>query len=331
MLNCPVHVPALPRLRTICVDEHATDPLSLECRAGKPRVRQSTALLSLAAPGVSLLEVGAHIGLFALVFAAAGRRVLAVEASPQNFGLLSASARENAFDTLDVQNFAASDREGSLKFVQHGPYGFVTTDRTPDAGEVLEVPCVRLDDWQKTKSLSDRVLVKVDVEGHELHVLDGMREFLRERRLPPLFIESNAHCLNWDGATPEALRDRLLGLGYKIYLCRRAWLRPWSQSFALYPRDGSQLQGTTVENLLCVAPGDDRVILPAPRKALSEADFARELLRTARHSNVASQQAAARVLERLPAERRSEPGIAKVVNTLASNADPEVQRALKTL
>jgi FkbM family methyltransferase len=317
-------------LHTICVDERADDPLSRECRAGRPRVRQSLGLLSLAAPDLSLLELGAHIGLFALVFAASGRRVAAVEASPQNFELLRASARANGLGELDVHNLAVSDRDGVLEFHQHGPYGFVTTERTPDAGTALQVPCIRLDSWQPPVPISDRVLVKIDVEGHELHALDGMREFLKARRLPPLFIESNAHCLNWDRATPETLRDKLLGLGYRVYFCRRAWLRPWSRDFELYAWEPGQWQANTVENLLCVVPGDERVRLPAPR-TLTDAEFARELWRTARNDNPANQQAAARVLERLPHERRNDKRIARVVALLSNNPDPEVQRAVRTL
>lgn len=92
MLAYAVRNSPFRRLRTIYIDEQATDPISLECRSGRPRFQQARGLLSLAAADVTLLEIGAHIGLFALVFAASGRVVQAIEAAPGNAELLRASA-----------------------------------------------------------------------------------------------------------------------------------------------------------------------------------------------------------------------------------------------
>src|SRR5260370_34686004 len=54
--------------------------------------------LDLAPPSGVILDLGAHLGTFALAAAASGRRVIAVEASPRDVELLRESARANSVD-----------------------------------------------------------------------------------------------------------------------------------------------------------------------------------------------------------------------------------------
>jgi len=67
-----------------------------------------------------VVDLGAHVGVFALAAAAAGCRVLAVEASQANARLLEASAARNGFEHLRIVQAAASDQRRRLAFCPEG-------------------------------------------------------------------------------------------------------------------------------------------------------------------------------------------------------------------
>src|SRR5438270_48046 len=79
------------------------DPISCELarRVFPPLCRPAFELVEGLAPESGrVLDLGAHIGTFALAASASGRRVLAVEPAPRNLDLLNASRRANRFDRL---------------------------------------------------------------------------------------------------------------------------------------------------------------------------------------------------------------------------------------
>lgn len=269
MIPSPVRVRSLPRLRTICVDETSDDPLTRRCLEGRPGLREGLRLLSATAADVGLLDIGANIGLISLVFAARDRDVSAIEANPINAALLRESAVRNGFGRLRIHEMAVSDRTGTLEFASHGPFGHVISGASPGAAAVTRVPAMRLDDWPAAGEVSARVLVKMDIEGHEPAALRGMTRFLEERRFPPLFVESNAHCLPWFGESPQSLATVVEELGYAVHIVRSSRWPPWGHGMRLHPWNSGMHQTATVENLLCVRPGDDRVIVSPTRPGRS--------------------------------------------------------------
>jgi hypothetical protein len=94
-------------------------------------------LLDLVQPGDGVLDLGGHIGTFALAAAALGCRVVCVEAAPENVALLNASVARNGFDRMHVVWGAATDHEGTLRFLPHGPWGTIAN---PDVERVPAIP-----------------------------------------------------------------------------------------------------------------------------------------------------------------------------------------------
>jgi FkbM family methyltransferase len=130
-------------------------------------------------------EVGAHIGFFSLLAAGlvdGSGEVVAFEADPLNVGLIQEHFRRNSLAHARVVPMAVWSKAGTVSFtrgselsslnaggvLESSPWGFNT--------DVIEVEAIALDDYvQRHRPPS---LVKIDVEGAELHVLNGAKELI---------------------------------------------------------------------------------------------------------------------------------------------------------
>lgn len=137
------------------------------------------------------VDVGAATGWFSIPFALAGARVVAFEPNPSVFARLAANLALNAA-TIDARPCAASRVAGSATFMRNprvpltsGGSIEVATCARP---ERLEVETARLD--EALVDLSRVALIKIDVEGHEIAVLDGAASTIARDR-PHLVLEAN--------------------------------------------------------------------------------------------------------------------------------------------
>src|SRR5271165_6466052 len=70
-------------------------------------------------PGMVVLDIGAHVGFFTLMFARAvggNGAVFAFEPIPLTFAILKQNLALNGIDTVEAINVAASDHDGELEF-----------------------------------------------------------------------------------------------------------------------------------------------------------------------------------------------------------------------
>lgn len=135
------------------------------------------------------VDVGANCGLYTRRLARLSRRVHAFEPSEQMARLLRRTSARN----VSVHELALSDHEGDAElFIPQGEDGPVhglaslEARADPPAGLMsVHVPTARLD----AVIDQDVAFVKIDVEGHELHVLNGAVEIL-ERCQPVFLVEA---------------------------------------------------------------------------------------------------------------------------------------------
>lgn len=140
--------------------------------------------------GMRIADVGANLGYFALQEAkAVGPKgvVYAIEPIPQNFFLLKHSVALNNLENTQVYNMAIGDKDGSLDLFIGRASNWASAFKTPiNIDQKITVPCQRLDTFLKDKGKVD--LVRMDVEGYETKIVDGMEDTLKQKNLM-LFME----------------------------------------------------------------------------------------------------------------------------------------------
>jgi FkbM family methyltransferase len=164
-------------------------------------------------PGMTFLDVGAHIGYYTLIGArlvGESGRVFSFEPGGETRALLAANVSRNRFHNVQIRAEALSDTTGAVGFypsVEAGNYGVSSIVAPADGRPApVTVPSLSLDDF--VAGVGGRIdLLKMDVEGAEQQVIRGGQRFLSSPGAPPIIFE--AHSL-----APVA--DALRALGYRI-------------------------------------------------------------------------------------------------------------------
>ncbi len=172
------------------------------------------ALREFAGKAKSFIDVGANVGYYTVTMALLGLNVLAIEPLPSTASVLESNVRINGLKQVKIIRAAAWDREGELTIsVRDGLYGETAVARE-SGGEIRgrRIRAVRLDDI--SSDLEPPILIKVDAEGSEAHVIKGGRRTLE--RAVAMIIEVMDENL-------EIVRDLLddfnfIYLGGKYYL-----------------------------------------------------------------------------------------------------------------
>jgi FkbM family methyltransferase len=147
-------------------------------------------------PGLVLVDIGAWIGPLTLYAAAIGARCLAFEPDPVARSELVTNLALNPTlaGWVTVSECAVGARPGQVRL------GNITSEQGGDSMSSLlfaeaatgwEVPAVGLGEVLCGISPEDLGLVKIDVEGAEVEILDGAADYLARQR-PPLFISVHA-------------------------------------------------------------------------------------------------------------------------------------------
>jgi FkbM family methyltransferase len=150
-------------------------------------------LFSLARPNDVLLDVGANIGYISASFLhrIPGSEVIAVEPQTGIVGMLLGNNLRRYPDRYHIFPFALSEASGRASFlVSDGNLG---DGRLVETGD-YEITTRRGDDvLAKTEKID---LVKIDVQGHELHVLRSMQSTLERLKPRAILFEDDENQLS---------------------------------------------------------------------------------------------------------------------------------------
>lgn len=175
------------------------------------------AILHHISPGDCVWDIGANVGHYTRQFAqAVGNqgKVIAFEPSPRTVGTLIAATQD--LPMVAVQAVGLADKAGEMSFYLD-PTGSSTLDslRATDGATETKVPIRRGDDFLHQ---SPPNIIKIDVEGFEKEVIDGMKQTLSATSLRAVFVEVHFRALEQRGMeqAPADIAAALRDAGFNV-------------------------------------------------------------------------------------------------------------------
>lgn len=191
----------------------------------KPGVETFRAALKSLRPGDNVIDCGANVGDFTVLLAATGATVYAFEPDPVAFEALS--KRTAGMANVHLSDAAVSNQEGSAKLYFHEKRGvdaliastgssLVVSKTNINPVDYQEVRLIRLADF--VAALGSVKLMKMDIEGHEIEVLNDLIDSGQARKIEQSFVElhdrKNPHLSD----ETNRLRERIRKTGGKFDL-----------------------------------------------------------------------------------------------------------------
>jgi FkbM family methyltransferase len=143
-----------------------------------------------------VLDIGANIGYISMFCAKAvgkGGKIYAFEPERSNYAALQQHIGLNSFTNIYPQRLAATNFPTTLRlYLASDNHGAHSTIFNPDVltQEYEEVQGITLDSFVEEQNITKIALVKIDVEGAEYEVLQGMNVILQRQR-PVVVMEVN--------------------------------------------------------------------------------------------------------------------------------------------
>ena len=185
----------------------------------------TAAIVAAAKPGMTVIDIGAHIGYYTLLFAkcvGAAGQVFAFEPMPENFALLQKNIALNHLPYVRTLNEAVFSRAGDITVAippgEHLNSGSGSVYVNGGSRNVL-VRATSVDLFSQQSGIRPDIL-KMDVEGAEFDVLMGARDTI-DRFRPTMLIELH----HFDGnLAAHPVPDLLAGWNYQIHWLERSQL-----------------------------------------------------------------------------------------------------------
>ena len=172
-------------------------------------------------PGMVVIDAGAHVGYFTLLAArqvGPHGKVYAFEPNPANYRLLRQNIEFNGYDNIVATQKAVSKSGGVAQLVlssrDNGTHSLYSQG-LPNA-EKISVDMISLDEFLADEGWPKVDLVKMDVEGAELDVLEGMGRLLQMSPDLRLVMEFNPALLHNASVEPSKLLIEVDELDFKV-------------------------------------------------------------------------------------------------------------------
>lgn len=180
---------------------------------------ETEVIKSLLRPGDTFIDVGANVGWYTLVASKAvgdRGRVIAFEPAPGSLEVLVRNVKENGVRNTKVEGKALSNKPGKLRLhigATNKGHNSILGSTATDG--FVDVEAVTLDDYLRT--VDGRVrLIKIDTEGAEGFILEGMRETFDRNPQMKVVMEYHPSLMRQAGFDPATIVSGFYRRGYEV-------------------------------------------------------------------------------------------------------------------
>lgn len=170
--------------------------------------------------GNILFDIGSNHGDFAIYLSKNFNTIYAFEPDLKNYHIIQKNLFLNGISNCHLYDWAISNKnENNVPFYileadGHHSLGKVSTSQYKDTAYVN---AIRLDGFIKNNFINKIDLLKVDVEGFELEVFEGLGEFLNKKYIDTIFFEISKVPLQSISQTASNIGNYLVNHGYRIF------------------------------------------------------------------------------------------------------------------
>jgi len=171
----------------------------------------------------TVIDIGGNCGLFCIPVEKNGYTVYSFEPVKMNVDLLVLNKKENNCNNLHIVPKALTNKIGKRNI--YIPYCSDNTSFNQNVAvsnmkkkDYIEetVECITFDSWINENDTIDVGFIKIDVQGFEKEVLEGMQNFLKNCHGVYLFIEWDGSHTNQAGFTLKELEDYIYPNGFNL-------------------------------------------------------------------------------------------------------------------
>lgn len=152
-----------------------------------------------------VVDVGANIGDFTIAMSSRADKIIAIEPGRENFNRLKDNIQRNQIDNVIAKNIAAHDKDEPLALGGNNSDLHVSSSGEPVRG-------MRLDVLLDMLGIPEIDIVKVDVQGHEEHVLSGLQGLLEKARIRLTIVELHPK----RGVSRGSIINKMDSVGYQL-------------------------------------------------------------------------------------------------------------------
>jgi FkbM family methyltransferase len=136
------------------------------------------------------VDVGANVGIYTCIARSRDKKVLSVEPLWQNLRFLYANLLKNDYRNVEVFPLGLSNQPGLRNIYGFGAVASFVKNWSPSSDlRSATAPASTLDILLGGRFGGERMLIKIDVEGHEFEVLQGSQQVLKRSPQPIWMVE----------------------------------------------------------------------------------------------------------------------------------------------